>query len=87
MNLSLLPWLQVSSSTATAIAAATQSSCTIPLDNLEPEVAFYWRCLCKYFKTKYETCKDGKDLEKLEAVTPTLLEFCQYLTELVETRQ
>ena len=44
----------------------------VPLELLSCEIAFYWRCLCKYFK-------EAEDEVHLERIMPSLTDYCEYL--------
>jgi hypothetical protein len=54
----------------------------IPLELLDCETVFYWRCLCKYFKT----LKTPEGMTHLDNITPSLSVFCDYFMNFLEKR-
>ena len=52
------------------------SNRVVPLDSLSSETVFFWRCVCKHFRSM----GDSAD-RLLEKVLPSLSEYCEYLKQ------
>lgn len=52
----------------------SSQSRTVPIQFLSAEVAFYWRCLCKYLKSL-----GAKGEHLMDRVLPSISEYCEYL--------
>ena len=56
----------------------SSQSRTVPIQFLSAEVAFYWRCLCKYLKSL-----GAKGEHLMDRVLPSISEYCEYLVRCV----